>query len=511
LHHNYVEDDSEAFRFDYSPDFLAWALRPPGWLPEWHIGVRAAASAAASTTGRDDPQKAGRLVGFISAVPAKMGVNSHVVEMVEINFLCVHKKLRSKRLAPLLIREVTRRVNRRGIWQAAYTAGVVLPVPLAEARYWHRPLATRKLVDIGFSSCPPSLTLKAYEKMHRLPPPLVGLAGGGGGKAAAALSSDASALLLPGLRPFDSARDAVEVAALLGTYLRTGGGGGGGGEGAAAGASAAAAAASASALTTTTTRFRLAPIMNADEVAHWLGPREGVVESWVVERRVDDPAVLRLLLAAEEEEQQEEEENGGEEATTSKEERARRRARRAASRRAVLASRDAALQRASALGGDMAKAAAEAARMVGAAGATAGEAAASGNNGSGNNKKKSADGANAPGGSSPILFPTDLLSFYTIPSSVLNHPNHKDLRAAYGFYTVPGTHSPKALMRDALCLAKKSGHDVFNALELADGSDAAMLRDLRFGAGDGTLRYYLYNWRARGAPFAAADVGLVML
>lgn len=31
--------------------------------------------------------------------------------MVEINFLCVHKKLRSKRLAPVLIKEITRRVN----------------------------------------------------------------------------------------------------------------------------------------------------------------------------------------------------------------------------------------------------------------------------------------------------------------------------------------------------------------------------------------------------------------
>jgi hypothetical protein len=31
--------------------------------------------------------------------------------MCEINFLCIHKKLRAKRLAPVLIKEVTRRVN----------------------------------------------------------------------------------------------------------------------------------------------------------------------------------------------------------------------------------------------------------------------------------------------------------------------------------------------------------------------------------------------------------------
>ena len=54
--------------------------------------------------------------------------------MVEINFLCVHKKLRSKRVAPVLIREITRRVNRQGLFQAVYTAGVVLPKPVATCR-----------------------------------------------------------------------------------------------------------------------------------------------------------------------------------------------------------------------------------------------------------------------------------------------------------------------------------------------------------------------------------------
>ena len=28
------------FRFDYSPAFLRWALSPPGFKPEWHVGVR---------------------------------------------------------------------------------------------------------------------------------------------------------------------------------------------------------------------------------------------------------------------------------------------------------------------------------------------------------------------------------------------------------------------------------------------------------------------------------------
>ena len=40
LFRNYVEDDDNMFRFDYSPAFLRWALSPPGFKPEWHVGVR---------------------------------------------------------------------------------------------------------------------------------------------------------------------------------------------------------------------------------------------------------------------------------------------------------------------------------------------------------------------------------------------------------------------------------------------------------------------------------------
>lgn len=56
LYENYVEDDDNMFRFDYSESFLQWALQPPGWRPSWFAGVRVVTSK--------------KLVGFISAVPA---------------------------------------------------------------------------------------------------------------------------------------------------------------------------------------------------------------------------------------------------------------------------------------------------------------------------------------------------------------------------------------------------------------------------------------------------------
>jgi glycylpeptide N-tetradecanoyltransferase len=50
-----------------------------------------------------------------------------------------------------------------------------------------------------------------------------------------------------------------------------------------------------------------------------------------------------------------------------------------------------------------------------------------------------------------------------------------------------------ALMNDALILAKKFNFDVFNALTLLD--NPLFLEQQKFGAGDGQLHYYLYNYR----------------
>lgn len=68
------------FRFDYSIPFLRWALTPPGYIVDWHVGVR--------------NSKTRKLMGCITGIPAHIKVGDNVVPMAEINFLCVHKKLR---------------------------------------------------------------------------------------------------------------------------------------------------------------------------------------------------------------------------------------------------------------------------------------------------------------------------------------------------------------------------------------------------------------------------------
>eukprot|EP00964_Phaeocystis_antarctica_P140177 scaffold104964_cov33-Phaeocystis_antarctica.AAC.1 len=50
----------------------------------------------------------------------------------------------------VLIKEITRRCNLCGICQAAYTAGIVLPKPVAccRCRYYHRSLNPKKLIEV---------------------------------------------------------------------------------------------------------------------------------------------------------------------------------------------------------------------------------------------------------------------------------------------------------------------------------------------------------------------------
>lgn len=269
LTQNYVEDDDNMFRFDYSTAFLQWALTPPGYHKDWLFGVRGG--------------KKNRLYGFISGIPVHINVRGKQVLMAEINFLCVHKSLRTKRLAPVLIKEVTRRVNSRNIWQAIYTAGIVIPVPISKTTYWHRSLNPKKLLDVGFSSLPSNTPKARYVKLLKLP----------------------NETSIKGLRAMVKA-DVPAVHALLMEYLK---------------------------------RFPLFIEFTKEEIDHYLTPRDNVIDSYVVEDKETNEI-------------------------------------------------------------------------------------------------------------------TDFVSFYTLPSSILKHVEHKLLKAAYSYYNVSNKHSLTDLTREALILAK---------------------------------------------------------
>jgi len=228
LEENYVEDDDNMFRFDYATEFLQWSLLVPGHIPEWNVGIRDVREEAKGTSAYN------QLVGVITGVPVTMRIHDRVVRMPEINFLCVHKSLRSLKLAPMLIQEVTRQVHLRGMFQAVYTAGVTLPTPFTEARYYHRSLNPKKLVEVGFSGLSRNMTIARAVKLYRVP----------------------EKTSLVGLRPME-AKDVAGVHRLLHQYLA---------------------------------KFDVAPNYSVEEVEHLFLPRKGVMSSYVVE----DPATHEL-------------------------------------------------------------------------------------------------------------------------------------------------------------------------------------------------------------------------
>lgn len=158
LTNHYVEDNDAMFRFRYSPSFLNWALKAPGWKKQWHVGVRASKSGGKGT-----------LCAFISAIPIQLRVRDRVLNASEVNFLCVHKKLRSKRLTPLLIKEITRRCYVEGVFQAVYTVGSMLPTPVSTCRYFHRLINWEKLYDVGFCALPVGSTVTRQRLRYKLP------------------------------------------------------------------------------------------------------------------------------------------------------------------------------------------------------------------------------------------------------------------------------------------------------------------------------------------------------
>ena len=200
------------------------ALKSPGWRKDWHVGVRAT--------------KSQKLVAFISGVPINLRVRSKIIRCTEINFMCVHKKLRSKRLAPVLIQEITRRCYILGIFQAIYTGGVVLPKPVSSTRYYHRSLDWLKLYEVDFCSLPPNSTKARQITRYHLP----------------------SSTSTPGLRVIQS-KDILAVQDLLERYL---------------------------------TRFDMAPEFDEEEMAHWFLHNEKAVEQVIWTYVIEDPTTHKI-------------------------------------------------------------------------------------------------------------------------------------------------------------------------------------------------------------------------
>jgi len=144
----YVNNPIATKRFHYSKELLKWFL-----ISEYNdliLGVK----------------YKNKIYATICGIPISVRILDQNIKMVEINFLCIHPRLRNKRLSPVLIKEVTRRTNLHNIWQAFYTTSLDLPNNLFEGTYYHRFINYPKLLDLQISFVD-KLDLKLGTKLYK--------------------------------------------------------------------------------------------------------------------------------------------------------------------------------------------------------------------------------------------------------------------------------------------------------------------------------------------------------
>ena len=102
------------------PGVFLTMLNQPSLQPADAAAEAASGSSAACRALLESLPGLGSMVGNMPAsmpatkytsVPCRVRVNGKPLRVAEINFLCVHKKLRSKRLAPLLIKVLPEPAN----------------------------------------------------------------------------------------------------------------------------------------------------------------------------------------------------------------------------------------------------------------------------------------------------------------------------------------------------------------------------------------------------------------
>lgn len=128
----YSTDDSDNFSYDYTNDFLKWAI------------------------GNDNicltivSKKSNAICGFISASFKKITVFEATKKFAVVNFLCAHPLYRTKNIAQTLIDEITRRTVKSGIQQGCFATQRLVPTPITTLRYYNRPTNYVKLQKYGF-------------------------------------------------------------------------------------------------------------------------------------------------------------------------------------------------------------------------------------------------------------------------------------------------------------------------------------------------------------------------
>ena len=149
LNKNYRLGQDDKFRLFYTEKYLRWSLG------EDHIitGIRA--------------QTNNSIGAIVAGSIKKYQVFDKELMLGDLNYLCVHPKLCEKGLAPILGKEIMRRLcERANITIGSFTTVRYVPTPVCRTEFYHRPLNFEKLYNCDFVCLENNMTLDRAVSTH---------------------------------------------------------------------------------------------------------------------------------------------------------------------------------------------------------------------------------------------------------------------------------------------------------------------------------------------------------
>ncbi len=142
LSENYVQDNK--FKYNYSEDFIKWYLDDE--------------SLYECIYNNDE------LIGFVCGKKINISLFKKQSTIAEIDFLCVKKDERNKKLCPLLINKIQKKFNDINIYEAIFTSEHNYPNKVTHCDYYVRFINIKKLIDINYINID-----KKYNLLFELP------------------------------------------------------------------------------------------------------------------------------------------------------------------------------------------------------------------------------------------------------------------------------------------------------------------------------------------------------
>ena len=140
MNNHFVEDERGLFTINYNREKLRWGIGIPGYWKELHLTVRS--------------EKNKKIMGLSLNYPKKYMIFGQQHKCTEGNIYAVHKALRQKRLAGILIGEALRVSRKKGAQISMYTSPHAIPTPVTTIHTYNRFINATRLCECMYTLPP---------------------------------------------------------------------------------------------------------------------------------------------------------------------------------------------------------------------------------------------------------------------------------------------------------------------------------------------------------------------